>query len=192
MLDLRDDADGRSAGDGGTSARERLDREREALVEAASRALGEPAARVRVRHELRYRGQSFELTVEEELPEGAAGSRPEELVEEFASAHERRYGYRDADADVELVNIRASAWGAPPALAPPSTGGAGGARGSRRVFFDGRALETSVYGGELAPGTALAGPAVCALAEATVLVPPGWEGEVDTFGSLLLRTTGRT
>jgi len=37
------------------------------LLQKASTALASAPARVRVRHELRYRGQSFELPVEEEL-----------------------------------------------------------------------------------------------------------------------------
>ncbi len=74
-----------------------------------ARALGEPPVRARVRHELRYRGQSFELPVDEELaaPASAAPARrwaPSELREAFAEAHEQRYGYRDERAEVELVN----------------------------------------------------------------------------------------
>src|SRR5436305_8744669 len=51
-----------------------VERAREAVVGAARSALGTDPARVRVRHELRYRGQSFELAVEEELeqPSGPA------------------------------------------------------------------------------------------------------------------------
>jgi N-methylhydantoinase A len=46
--------------------------------------------------DLRYRGQSFELTV----PLGAA------LVERFHRAHEERYGYADTARPVELVAVR--------------------------------------------------------------------------------------
>jgi N-methylhydantoinase A len=46
--------------------------------------------------DLRYRGQSFELTV----PLGA------DLAERFHHAHEERYGYADRDRPVELVAIR--------------------------------------------------------------------------------------
>ncbi len=66
------------------------------------------------------------------------------------SAHERRYGYRDDDGEVELVTIRASVWGAAPEL---SLRGAGS---------DGERIE---------------GPAVRPLPEATLYVPPGWSGE---------------
>ena len=69
-------------------------------------------ARDRTVYELRYRGQSHELPVESNSIDPAI------LREEFARAHERRYGYRDDAGDVELVTIRASVWGAAPQTEP--------------------------------------------------------------------------
>ena len=46
--------------------------------------------------DLRYRGQSFELTV----PLGPG------LVERFHGAHEERYGYADSEREIELVAVR--------------------------------------------------------------------------------------
>jgi N-methylhydantoinase A/oxoprolinase/acetone carboxylase beta subunit len=40
--------------------------------------------------------------------------------------------------------------------------------------------------GELAPGTQITGPAVCALPEATLAVPAGWSGTVDDEGTVIL------
>src|SRR5215217_5592043 len=51
------------------------------------------------RADLRYAGQSFELTVE-------AGEPFDELEERFHAAHEQRYGYSMDDEAVELVNLR--------------------------------------------------------------------------------------
>ncbi|HEY4429026.1 MAG TPA: hydantoinase/oxoprolinase family protein [Solirubrobacteraceae bacterium] len=172
----------------------RLTEERDALVAEASAALPARPQRVRVRHELRYRGQSFELGVEEEL-ESSNGSRPmepEELHAAFARAHESRYGYGDEGAGIELVNMRASVWGRAPALQPAAGNGAAtAARAVRTVLFDGEGLETVVLRGELAPGTVLDGPTLCALPESTLLVPPAWRGEVDAQGTVhLTRTEG--
>ncbi|MBK8294859.1 MAG: hydantoinase/oxoprolinase family protein [Solirubrobacterales bacterium] len=50
--------------------------------------------------DLRYRGQSFELTVAD------LSGDPARLRERFEEAHERRYGYRDTDAAIELVTVR--------------------------------------------------------------------------------------
>jgi N-methylhydantoinase A len=173
---------------GDSLSRERLAREREALVAEASAALGEEPSRVRVRHELRYRGQSFELPVEESSP-----ADPDALREDFAHAHEQRYGYREDTAEVELVTVRVSAWGDSPGLPARATGSPGSStREASAVVFDGQTVEAEVLRGELAPGTRLEGPAVCAMPEATLSIPSHWSGEVDAFGSVCLRRSERT
>jgi N-methylhydantoinase A len=164
-----------------------LARERDVLVEQAVDALAEQPSRVRVRYELRYRGQSFELGVEEDLHGDGARLTATHLGEAFADAHESRYGYRQDGSEVELVNIRVSAWGRAPELAPAAGGGVGTPSGARAVVIAGRSHEASLYAGELAPGTTLAGPALCALPGSSILVPPGWSGEVDDHGSVLLQ-----
>ncbi|HLH13285.1 MAG TPA: hydantoinase/oxoprolinase family protein, partial [Solirubrobacteraceae bacterium] len=176
---------------GDSLSRVRVERERQRLVEEAAAALGTDGhvARVRVRHELRYRGQSFELPVEEELdPAGelAAGLSPDELRGAFERAHEQRYGYADADAHVQLVTMRASVWARAPRvrLSPPRAGTP--AVEEREVSFDGEAIATSVLRGELAPGTRVRGPALCVLPESTLLVPLGWSGAVDEHGTTRL------
>jgi N-methylhydantoinase A len=211
---------------------ERLERERAALLARACAALAQPPARVAVSYELRYRGQSFELAVAED---DGGPPDPETLCESFALAHERHYGYRDAAAEIELVTIRACAWGAAPAWSGtgrrstaaragganagepggadadepcdavrltgeirsdgPRAGGSGTVeprserpprRESCRIVLDGRELDAECLRGELPSGTRVRGPAICALGESTLLVPPGWEGEVDELGTVRL------
>ncbi len=160
---------------------ERLRQARDELIAAADDALAGPRADVRVAYELRYAGQSFELSVE-----APGNPTPEALREAFAAAHEQRYGYRDDDASVELVNVRVSVWGPAPQLLPHANTAAEPERSSAQVVFGGQALEVSVLRGELAPGTEVRGPALCALPEATLLVPPGWGGIVDEHGTCVL------
>ncbi len=170
---------------------DRVHSERAAMIAEARAALGSSPARVRVRHELRYLGQSFELPIEEELALGEdepGGLDPDGLRAAFARAHEQRYGYRDDSADVELVNMRVSLWGAAPALTPVAASGErSGAIETRPVVFDGVPLAAAVHRGEPTPGADLDGPAVWALPEATLLVPPGWTGRVDAHGTIHLR-----
>ncbi|MGH2854862.1 MAG: hydantoinase/oxoprolinase family protein [Solirubrobacteraceae bacterium] len=141
----------------------RLTEERDALVARACADLGAVPERVTVRYELRYRGQSFELAID---GEGSGPPDPDALREAFAQTHQQRYGYRDDGVEVELVTIRASAWGAAPSLR----------------------LEGAA--GEPPPGTRIEGPTICALPGSTLYVPPGWEGEVDAYGTVLLRDVG--
>jgi N-methylhydantoinase A len=125
------------------------------------------------------------------------------LREAFAQVHEERYGYRGAYEEIELVTIRVSAWSAAPGSrgttsqdSPParSTAKAPSTATSptrasiqtRRVIFEGRELDAAWLSGELPSGTQVRGPAVCALPDSTLLVPPGWEGEVDTQGTVRL------
>jgi N-methylhydantoinase A len=171
---------------------QRLADVRAALVAEASAALMHAPARVRARHELRYRGQAFELAVEEELappsPQArtaaTAGLDPAALCERFARAHELRYGYREDGAEIELVTMRVSAWGSAPALGVRGASGAATSEEQRTVCFAGEPLATRVLRGALAPGTSLRGPTLCAFAEATLLIPPGWRGEVDAHGTV--------
>src|SRR5262249_59306654 len=98
----------------------------------------------------------------------------------FATAHEQRYGFR-MEGEAELVNIRVVATRRRPRptlraeVAPAS-------RGSRRVMLDGEWVEATVHG----PGAAVSGPAIVQLPQATCLVRPGWAGEPDAAGTLVL------
>ena len=161
---------------------ERVGAERDALLAEARRALACEPSRLRITHELRYRGQSFELSIEE-----SERADPAALREAFARAHEARYGYRDHDAEIELVNMRASVWGDAPPLRPLAAGGGEATTGSGPIVFGGETLTASVVRGELAPGTDLSGPALYALPDATLLLPPGWSGTVDANGTCRLR-----
>ncbi|MGO9763275.1 MAG: hydantoinase/oxoprolinase family protein [Solirubrobacteraceae bacterium] len=185
---------------GASLSPERLSHERDTLIAEAGGAFASAPVRVRVRHELRYSGQSFELPVDEELgPDAPAPARacaqpvgldPDELRAAFARAHEQRYGYHD-DAEVELVNMRASVWGPAPELRPRIDAAPAPARELREIVFDGVPVAASVLRGELPPGTHVSGPALCALPEATLLVPPGWSGEVDEHGTIVMRDSDR-
>jgi N-methylhydantoinase A len=69
----------------------------DALRDEVGAALGgEPE--IEVAWDLRYHGQSHELTVR--------GAQRDELGERFEALHEERYGHRDPDGDVELVTVR--------------------------------------------------------------------------------------
>jgi N-methylhydantoinase A len=137
-------------------------------------------ARAEVAYELRYRGQAFELAVEAgEAPE------PDALVEAFAAEHERRYGYRDDAAEVELVNVRLGLIEPGPDVEPVAAPEGLLERGSRRARFDGEWHEAEVLRGEPAAATEVAGPCVLELPEATLVLPPGWQAKVDEAGTVV-------
>ena len=130
--------------------------------------------------DLRYQGQSFELTVE--------GRDFGGLTARFHTEHERRYGYRMEDEVVELVNLRvvATVSRAKPDLheAPPRRDAA---PTRRRASFDSDWREIDVWErSDLGTGSKLRGPAVVEFTESTLVVRPDWQATVDGVGTLNL------
>jgi N-methylhydantoinase A len=152
------------------------------LGDQARGELGESAAELHAVYELRYRGQAFELAVAESLTPS-----PDGLREAFEALHEERYGYRDADQELELVTLRVSATMPGPEVTLAHDAGDELQRGERRATLGGEAVTLSVLRGTPPPGTAVEGPSVVELPESTLLVPPGWAGSVDETGTIHLR-----
>jgi N-methylhydantoinase A len=139
-------------------------------------------ARLEVTYDIRYRGQAFELPVR-----GGERPKPHELRATFERAHEERYGYSDAEAEIEVVNVRVAAVAPGPAVELPSaTPSQPPARTSRRAVFDGGTLEATVLRGEPRAGEEVEGPAICALPEATLVIPPRWRAAVVPNGTFVL------
>jgi N-methylhydantoinase A len=143
-------------------------------------AAGLEGAGVEVTYDLRYGGQSFELPVA-----GPEEPDPDELAERFAAEHERRYGYRDPESAVELVNLRVAV--AVPGPSPEPEAAVGGAVEwrSRRARFGGEWIEATVLRGEPEADTQAEGPCIFELPEATLVLPPGWRAEVDSRGTVV-------
>ena len=123
-------------------------------------------ARLEVVLELRYRGQSFELDV-------APASEDDDLRALFEDDHERRYGYRDPDAEIEIVGIRVAAVGPRPELPGAEAAAPEVERTTRSALFGGTEMETLILQGGIPAGERVRGPAVVELPETTLLVPPG-------------------
>ncbi|MCC6627322.1 MAG: hydantoinase/oxoprolinase family protein [Chloroflexi bacterium] len=158
-----------------TAAYRRL--EDEAAIQLA--AEGVPAERMELHRaaDLRYQGQSFELTVP--APAGPLISASLTAIgEAFGAEHARTYGHRaGADEPVELVNLRLVARARddrrrlPAALRhDPATLPA-----TARLVFFGRAhgwLTTPVLTRAQVPTTAIPGPLIVEEFDATAVVPP--------------------
>ena len=135
---------------------------------------------VEVGYELRYRGQGFELAIE-----ASPGPEPSELAELFATEHERRYGYRDPEAEVELVTIRVAVIEPGPKPQPRATSGAELERESRSARFAGKWVDADVLRGEPPAGTQARGPCIFELPESTLVLPPKWSANVDEAGTIV-------
>ena len=141
--------------------------------------------------DLRYRGQSYELTVPLLLP--ITGASVTVAVEAFHNAHAQRYGYAMRDEPVTVVTLRVAGRGAGarPQLPRQPLGGEDARPaflGERAVWFSTRGpVATPTYDrAKLQAGNRLAGPALALQYDATVAIMPGWVGRVDVLGNLWL------
>jgi N-methylhydantoinase A len=171
----------------------------EALAAEGFRLPTEVALRREV--DLRYAGQSFELTVP--LAEGPLDRAAiDALTEVFGQEHLRTYGHRGtADQPVDLINVRLTATGRPEHPRVPDdehlrqlgrTRHRPGAAGSRRAYFGasfGR-LETPVVDraslGESGLAGACHGPLIIEEYDATTVVPPGCTATLDAWGNIVI------
>ena len=132
--------------------------------------------------DVRYTGQSYELTVP-----FTAGYR-----REFNRAHLRKYGYADEKRPVEVVTLRVKAVGVTEKPRPARIGSGGKdprpARIDRRTMrFDGRDFKADVFAGEkLAAGNQIKGPALILDYESTAVLPPNFICRADRYGNLII------
>ncbi|MCW3979042.1 MAG: hydantoinase/oxoprolinase family protein, partial [Candidatus Bathyarchaeota archaeon] len=140
--------------------------------------------------DLRYFGQSYELSVDVDRPMDEEALR--RGVESFHGRHEEIYGYSAPDEPVEIVNVRLRAVGVipkPHLKENDARGGEATPVGRRLVYFGGDSwMETPVYHRRgVPPGGVFEGPAIIEQYDATTVVYPGWDVTVDGFGILRLR-----
>lgn len=138
--------------------------------------------RINLGLDMRYSGQSYDLTV----PFAA------DYIGAFHRAHEQRYGYCDPSRPCEVVNVRARFTGRTPKPALPKwkTGGRSAreaAISNTKVMFAGRRFTATVYDRpKLRAGNRISGPAIVTEYSATTFIPPGWTGRVDPHGNIIL------
>jgi N-methylhydantoinase A len=131
---------------------------------------------------MRYAGQAFELPVP-----GSPEPDPADLSERFEVAHEERYGHRDPEGEVVLVDVQLALVSPGPEATPRAAGGEGLERGSRPLWIDGEWVEAAILRGEPGAGTAAEGPVVFELPEATLVLPRRWSATVDSHGTIIAR-----
>jgi len=171
-----------------SGARRRLERafrEMERLARATLKREGFPETRQRHEQRLamRYKGQSFELEIEN----GA-----EDLAAAFHRAHRERYDYAQEDNAVEIVSARLRSQGLIEELEIERTKAARGKRSLLPAtyvdaYLNGKRARAGVYQRDLLPpGATLRTPCIVAEYSATTLVPAGTKASVDEFGNLII------
>jgi N-methylhydantoinase A len=158
-------------------------RARRRLAEASF----EGEVRVQRTADMRYGEQIFEVSVSLGGIDWAAADLLEQLAAAFHRRHEELYTYALPDQEAVLVNARVAVIGVLPEppdepLLPERAPAVPRAR--RRVYLGGW-IELPVFDFDaLAPGQAVAGPAVVESATTTVLLRPGDRGQATAHGWL--------
>ena len=146
--------------------------------------------------DVRYVGQSFELTIDYPSPRRRIDTARmrRSIADSFYRAHLQRFGYADRGEAVEIVNLRlklglkmdkpqivagqAADSGSTPALI-----------GEAQGVFSGGSVTTRLYDREnLRTGDQISGPAIVLQMDTTVVITPGWTGTADDYGNLVLET----
>jgi N-methylhydantoinase A len=162
------------------------------------------AIRLAASADCRFVGQGYELNV----PLPSLGRRGvAALPARFRELHLRTYRHANPDQEVEVVNVRLSAFGAlpldgsaagprgaatgpgkqPARAAAPASAAARIARVSARLPGTGSARQLPVYQRDLIEaGQALPGPAIVHQLDSTTVVLPGQRARVDDLGSMWL------
>jgi N-methylhydantoinase A len=133
--------------------------------------------------DMRYEGQSYEIIV----------PFNDNFIEDFHVLHEKKYGYRNQDKTVEIVNLRLRARGVPdkPTFEKSRTSSEKldneALLGEKEVVFDYKPAKTQIINRErLASGNRISGPAVLVEYSSTIVVPPFAEASVDEYGNLIM------
>ena len=146
-----------------------------------------PARHVHCELDLRYQGQSFELTV----------PFSSDFQTAFHEQHAQRYGYINEAAGLEIVNLRVRAIGdvSPPQIETRVTGSAdssGAVCHERRLVFASGPRSVPFYDRSLLrPGHHVPGPAVIFQDDTTILLSETDHAQVDAWQNVLV-TIGET
>ncbi len=152
--------------------------------------------------DLRYAHQGSELTIPYRP---ARFDQPglQEMLDEFHDQHQQLYGF-SLQQPVEIVTLRVTASGQVSAVTMQTlSSGEDGVRNldqpeadvpTRNVHFD----ETNgfvpcpIYPREtLHPAAQLQGPAILEGMDSTVVINPGWRGNIDQYGNCIIRREGK-
>jgi len=133
--------------------------------------------------DMRYEGQSYEIIV----------PFSDDYLEAFHAHHEKKYGYRNSNKRIEVVNLRIRARGIPekPVLKKHRLSSEKPSQeaylGKRTAIFENHPVDTPILMREkLAGGNKFVGPAVVVEYSSTIVVPPFAEASVDEYGNLVM------
>jgi len=164
------------------------------LLERAKQEIGAEgfnaeSIRLKPSLDMRYRGQSYELTV----------PFSKNFVADFHEGHRQTYGYQRPEADLEIVNLRVRGTGlvaSPKITAQPLQGTDPTAALIEHRFVvlaANQKEEIPFFQGEkLQPGNLVPGPAVVVRNDTTILIGSRDQARIDCFANLWIEIESRS
>jgi N-methylhydantoinase A len=164
-----------------------------ALLDASGVQFG--ARDVQVELDMAYAGQTHTVAVPitvEMTDSQVVAPTIDAIRDAFENAYRAAFS-RLLDGGVQrILNLRTSTIGRRPkfdlsSLAPDEANATSTPYGSRSVRMNGAWHDTALYDRLMLPvGTVIDGPAILTQPDTTILVEPGFQGRVDSFGNLIL------
>ena len=138
----------------------------------------------------RYPRQSHELMIPVP-PRSVDAAALAEIAAAFHDRHLHTYGHDNRSEPVQIVSIRVTAIGATAPLVIRDTvapSGTDAVKAKRQLWFrETGVIDATIYDRRRMPaGLEVAGPVVIESLESTILVPPGWQAEMNADGFVLL------
>ncbi len=169
-----------------------LRRQAQQWLEVNGFADGRPRVSLQLAADMRYQRQSYEIEVT--LPESLGSDPAIALRELFEKTYVRRYGITSPDQGVFLVSLRLFATVELPEQDARTGPGDrhretedGAAVPERRLITHGAGTVEAevVTPGRMATGAPVAGPAVIALPDSSIVVVPGYTATMDERGNVI-------
>lgn len=137
-------------------------------------------------YDLRYVGQEYTVTVEEQ-PESR--SFYDELEKDFHEMHLNIYGHNNPEGAVEIVNLRVVSYGLldknPHKKIEKGSIAVSKVEKTNKVYWDNQKLDTKIYNLEsLVVGERLKGPIIVETTTSTIVVPKDFTAQLDQTKNL--------
>ena len=161
-------------------------------------SLSNDAAQLQVLYQadMRYKGQAMTLTIGMESYElESSENLLKDLRDRFNKAHHQQFGFSNVNAEIETMRLRAKVVDAseevtlkPLEQADTSEPWDGAVMAKQSITCDGKQVEATFWDRALLGGAGkkVFGPAVISEMDSNTLILPGYFGEIDSMGNILI------
>ncbi|GES66475.1 hydantoin utilization protein A [Aspergillus terreus] len=151
--------------------------------------------------DLRYRGQALNLTVDLEAETLSLEDEPwrNVLQAKFNQLHEQQFKYCLPNFELELMRLEVVAVDASPSIGLPQLSKAESTEppaealvSKKQIIVEGREIVAALWDREKASqqGVRFEGPCIITETDSNTLILPGYYGEIDSIGNILIRPVG--